>query len=144
MGIRDFKLSFSEAQAITATAYSDNSLDMLQGNTSIIRPRDIAPGNSVYWYVFIAEAFNTLTSLNFELFTNDTDSFVGSEELVHNFDIPLAELIASAYPVNARLPDGRGKEFYKIRYSVVGTDPTLGQVTSGFSIAGVGVDPKDI
>lgn len=144
MGIQDNALIFSEEQVITASAFADNSLDILQGNITRIRPRDIAPGNNIWWYVFIHETFNNLTSLNVELFTNTIDSFSGAEQLVFDFDILLAELQERTFVINARLPNSRGERFYSPRYSVVGSNPTLGQVTSGFSIADAGVNPLDI
>lgn len=141
--IRDNDLIFSDSQAITATAFSTKSIEVTNGNLNDkqVAFLDIAPGESIRVVGRITESFNTLTSLLFELFVNNADSFSGAETLVLQRLITLASgglalgktLFDGVLP-NEILPDPpRQRIFYKARYTVGGTDPTTGKIDLAFS-----------
>ena len=136
--INDDELAFSINQAIVATAFSDNSIEPTRGNTNTA-VRDIAPGTPVRVVSYVTETFDALTSLNFELFVNTVDSFSGAETLVFEHSQLLADLVQGEKLVDFALPRGIlppapiVRLFYKARYTVVGSNPTVGQLSTYFS-----------
>jgi len=147
MGIIDTGLQFSENQAITATAFSTNSVNVTNNNTNQAQRaiRDIAPGEPVRFIAIITEAFNNLASLNFQLFNAEVDSFSGStppEVLVYEQEVLLVNLALGDKAVDAVIPNdllpipssGRlANLFYQARFQVIGgSPPTTGQISSHF------------
>jgi len=124
--ITDKELYLSEDQAITATAFSQNSFDVLRGNTNTAL-RDIAPGEPVRVIAIVKEDFDALTSLDIKLWGNDTDTFPGGIEIMTQ-NILLADLTAGKKVFDRVIPVGLAKRWYKAEYVVNGTNPTTGIV----------------
>lgn len=119
--ITDAHLLFSNAQAITADAASTNLIDL--GAAA-----DIGVGEPLLIDVAVDEAFNTLTSLNIILETDDNAAFSSATALwTKNF--LLASLTAGAKLNLPAIPVGC-ERYIRLRYDVVGTDPTTGKFTS--------------
>ena len=132
--IFDATLLFSNAQAITATAASTNSIDLGAVGTPFGGPalvRDIGPGNRIPLSVTVGAAFNTLTSLTISLETDDNSGF-SSAKTVASVVYPLARLTAGAildFP--DYVPQGVNERYFQLRYTVTGTSPTTGNITAG-------------
>ena len=142
--IYDLSLLFSDEQAITATAFSTESIEVTNGNTNDkqVAFLDIASGEPIRVVARITESFTLLDSLLFELFINNVDSFSGSEVLVLSQSkgrVSPAQLNAGDTLIDAVLPNdilpltASQRIFYKVRYSVTGTNPDAGKVFTGFS-----------
>lgn len=136
--IFDATLLFSNAQAITATAASTNSIDLGAVGTPLGGPaltRDIGPGNRIPISVSVGAAFNTLTSLTISLETDDNAGF-SSAKTVASVVYPLARLTAGAildFP--DYVPQGVNERYFQLRYTVTGTNPTTGNITAGIVAA---------
>lgn len=117
--ILDNELTFSNAQAVTATAASTNVVDLGVD-------RDIGIGEPVYLAVQVGTAFAGLTSLTVELQTSDDNSTWSA--LYNSGAIPVANLTAGAQPVRVVVPS-RTKRYLRVNYTVAGTG-TAGTVTA--------------
>lgn len=119
MAILDNELTFSNAQAVTATAVSTNVVDLGVD-------RDIGIGEPVYLAVQVGAAFAGLTSLTVELQTSADNSTWST--LYNSGAIPLADLTAGAQPVRVVVPS-RTERYLRVNYTVAGTG-TAGTVTA--------------
>lgn len=134
----------SNAQAITATAFSTDAIDLgaigfPYGNKQALR-RDVGKGMDIPFLVQAVETFNNLTSLTIDIVTSD-DPTLATAPVVHGTSgaIPLANLKAGwqfPYTVipNAGDPAVPMKRYLGVRYTVAGTAPTLGRVTAGVTM----------
>ena len=126
---------FSDAQAITATAASTNVIDF--GATDTPKhavnaiTRDMGKGSKIPLRVQVVEDFNTLTSLTVAVQVDDDEAF-GSPKTVMDMSVPLASLVAGAVILPEYVPRGVNERYMRLRYTVVGTNPTLGKITAGF------------
>lgn len=116
----DKELLFSDAQAITADAASTNIVDC-------VSTADIGAGRPVQLCLVIDEAFNTLTSLNIKLQTDDNSSFSSATDLFI-VNKALAALTLNAKIDLPAIPAGC-ERYLRMYYDVVGTDPTTGKIT---------------
>lgn len=131
-------LTFSEAQAITATAISTN---VLQFPALKIAPyeaaaiaRNLGAGNEIPLLIQVVQSFNTLTSLTITLETADNAALsTNAVVLATSGAIPLASLVAGFRPNFRHMPEGTVKEFLGLRFTVAGTAPTLGQITAALA-----------
>jgi len=136
--IFDATLLFSDAQAITADAASTNYIDLGATGTPVggtALARDIGPGNPIPISVTVGAAFNTLTSLDIYLEVDDNTSFSSAKE-VATVNYPLARLTAGAildFP--NYVPQGTNERYFRLRYDVIGTNPTTGNITAGIVAA---------
>ncbi len=138
--ILDNQLKFSEDQAVTATAISTN---VIQFNATDIVPyeaaamvRQLGSGNEIPLMVQVTQNFNTLTSLTVTLETADNAALsTNAVVLATSGAIPLASLVAGyKFPTLGRIfPEGTVKEFLGLRYTVTGTNPTLGRITAALA-----------
>lgn len=119
MAILDNELTFSNAQAVTATAVSTNVVDLGVN-------RDIGVGEPVYLAVQVGTAFAGLTSLTVTLQTSDDNSTF--TDLFSSGAIALADLTAGAQPVRVVVPSKTGR-YLRVNYTVAG-DGTAGTVTA--------------
>lgn len=119
MAILDNELTFSNAQAVTATAASTNVVDLGVD-------RDIGVGEPVFLAVQVGTAFAGLTSLTVTLQTSDDNSTW--TDLYQSAAIPVASLVAGAQPVRFVVPSSTGR-YLRVNYTVVGTG-TAGTVTA--------------
>jgi len=131
--------TFSDAQAITATAISTNVIDTgvrdtpYGGEAPLIG--DIGKGEDVPILVQVVEAFNTLTSLTVTLETS-ANADLSSSVVLNTQTILLADLVAGKKTWMVCLPNGVTRRYLGLRYTVAGTAPTLGKITAGI-VAGV-------
>lgn len=115
----DQELVFSDGQAITADAVSTNVIDLMAAGR--------APGNELRAEVFVTEAFNTLTSLNVTVQSSVDEAF--TSPINHQtVNVVLAALTLGKKIDLGRLLDGT-KQYVRLNYDVVGTNPTLGKLT---------------
>lgn len=137
--ILDANLIFSENQAITATAISTNVIEWAAngipyGEAAAIA-RNLGAGTPIPLLIQVVQTFNTLTSLTFTLETADNAALSsGAVVLASSGAVPLASLVAGFRPTFTRfLPDGTLKPFLGLRYTVAGTNPTLGQISAALA-----------
>jgi len=131
--------TFSDQQAITATAASTNCIDLgapgsIYGATGVMA-RDFGKGCTVPLLVQVTETFNTLTSLKIDLELDSTTTFTPDKTITLG-TYALASLVAGfriPWPI---LPEGITLQFMQLKYTVTGTDPTTGKITAGL-VAGI-------
>jgi len=118
---------FSDAQAITADAASTNVVDLGQSTY------DHGPGNPLVVQVNLPQAFNTLTSLTFQVQTDDDEAF-GSSRNLTALTVELARLtLGAAFTIP--LPLEGVERYVRMYYDVTGTNPTTGQVDAFLTTA---------
>lgn len=128
---------FSDAQAVTVTAPSDNHIDLGKTGTPPYgeQPltRDIGKGTGIPLTIQVIEAFAGLTSLAVEVQV-DTDPAFGTAETVHTSTPILAADLAAGYRFNLdQFQTGTDKRYLRLNYVVVGT-ATAGMITAGVSM----------
>ena len=128
---------FSDDQAITATAISTNVIDTGVRGTPFDAVAalngDIGKGTPIPVLIQVTEDFNTLDSLTITLETSaaaglTTPTVLATESIV------LADLIAGKQTCLQFLPNCATLRYLGVRYTVVGTDPTEGQITAGITM----------
>mgnify|MGYP000191400090 CR=1 FL=1 len=123
---------FSDDQAITGDADSTNVIDLGVPGTpygaAAALNDDVGKGAKIPLLVQVTADFNTLTSLNINLSTGATTA-LGTTIATQN--ILLADLVAGKQFNLDFLPNGIVERYLGIEYDVVGTDPTLGNITAG-------------
>ena len=108
---------FSNSQALTADANSTNTVDLGVGG-----------GDSNFEIALaVTEAFNTLTSLNVTVMTDDNTSFSSAVAVVATGAIALADLTIGASFV-IRIPANKTERYLRLAYDVVGSNPTTGEI----------------
>lgn len=130
---------FSDAQAITATAISTNVIDTgVRGtpyDAAAALNGDIGKGTPISILVQVVTTFNTLTSLTISI---ESDSVVGlsSSPVVaaSTGAVPLASLVQGYQIPIQVLPNNITGRYLGIRYTVGGTNPTLGKITAGITL----------
>lgn len=127
--ILDLQTMFSDDQAITATAISENVIDLGAAG------RDIGNGVPIPLLVQVTEVFNTLTSLTITVETSAAAALTSSNVLFTEV-IPLADLVVGGKALIETMIKDRGDmlRYLGVRYTVTGTDPTTGQITAGFTM----------
>lgn len=134
--------TFSEDQAVTATAISTNVMQL--NETGIVYgesaqlTRELGPGVEIPLLIQVTEDFATLTSLTITLETADNAALSsGAVVLFSSGAIAAADLVAGKR-INVRVfPDGEIKDFLGVRYTVAGSNATAGKVTAALTM---GVD----
>lgn len=122
------------AQAVTATALSTNVIDLRNSGLLALKNEGIV-GQNVYLNVDVIAAFNTLTSLTITLETDSTSNLATSPTVHLTFSVLLAALAAGTKVVQVALPILPNYERYMgVRYTVVGSNPTLGTVMAYLSL----------
>jgi len=136
--IVDNTLVLSDSQAITATARSTNIIDLGAAGTpygaAAAVGRDIGKATSIPIQVSITEAFNNLTSLQFQVEVDDDPAFGSPTVVAIGPAVTLASgNLALGKQINfpAEIPEGVNERFLGLRYTVVGTAPTTGKVFAG-------------
>jgi hypothetical protein len=121
-------------QAITATAISENVVDL--------RPQNGAPtlvdqgilGTDVYLVLTVGTAFNTLTTLTVTL-ESATNAALSSGAVVHFTQaFALAALTANTVIARIPLPSADYKRYLGLRYTVGGSNPSTGTITATLSL----------
>jgi len=129
------QLIFSDDQAITATAISTNVVDLGVAGTPYgavaALHQDVGKGAKVPILIQVTEAFTNLTSLTIAI---ETGSTVSLGTVVISKSVLLADLVAGyQFPVDV-LPNEIDERYLGVRYTVVGTAPDAGIITSGISM----------
>jgi len=123
--ITDALLRVSDAQAVTTTAVSTNTVDLSQA-------RDIGEGEDLYMNFAVGTAFAGGTSVKFEVIVADNAALSSNVLVVGSSDaIATASLTAGASQAVRINPQvaSTGKRYLGARYTVVGTY-TAGTVTA--------------
>ena len=114
---------FSNDQAITATAASEDTVDLSVA-------RDIGPGEPLPLNIQVTEAFNNLTSLKVAVEEDDNSAFSSAVEVV-SATLLLADLVVGArFPIH--YAPRNSERHMRLYYTVVGTAPTTGKIHAGF------------
>jgi hypothetical protein len=128
--IVDQFLRVSNAQAVTTTAVSTDTVDLSQA-------RDIGAGEDVYMYFTIPTAFAGGTSIQFQAITADNAALSSNVTVVGaSAVVPLASLTAGsrfAVRINPQI-GGQGRRWLGANYVVVGT-MSAGNVTADMADA---------
>ena len=137
--ITDKQAQFSDAQAITATAASTNSIDLGTMGTVInaagpLVRRISAGGNPIPLLVQVVEDFNNLTSLKIDIELDSTSTFTPDKTITIGTFL-LAELKRGFQVPWHYLPDGINLRYMQLKYTVTGTAPTTGKITAGIVAA---------
>lgn len=132
MGVYGLETRFSDDQAITGDAASTNVLR--------VGPGDFGQGNDLYLDVYVTEAFNTLTSLNIALQTDDNSGFTSATTL-YSAEVVLANLTLGAKIPLKAIPNGC-EEYIRLNYTVTGTDPTTGKIFASLTDTTQDSDPS--
>lgn len=117
---------FSDQQAITATALSENVLDLGVA-------KDLGKGVPIPILIQVTEDFNTLTNLIITLEVDDSEA-IDSATVVQSTTVLLADLVAGKRVPPMFLPEGVSERYCALRYTVTGTPPTTGKITAGFTM----------
>ena len=119
---------FSDAQAVTATAGSTNTISNLPIASGVVR--DIGKGNKIPLLVQVVEAFNNLTSLKIDL-EFDSTATITPDKVITLGTYTLAELVAGFQIPWDVIPNGANMAYMRLKYTVTGTAPTTGKITAG-------------
>jgi hypothetical protein len=136
---------FSDSQAITASAVSDNVIDL--GVTQTPKhaanaiTRDIGKGTPIELRVQVTEDFATLTSLVASIQTSDDEAFTSPVTVLSSPAVPAADLAAGYVFPLTMVPRGTMKRYVRMNYTVAGSDATAGAVLAGFTFAN---DQRDV
>ena len=119
--LMDSSLIMSDAQAITAAAAGSDYIDQGAAGSAIEEP--------CWWIVNISEAFNTLTSLTISLRCHEDSLFGTGVKTLIEKTVPLADLTLNANVIKLHIPPNV-ERYIQSYYTVTGTAPTTGKVTS--------------
>lgn len=117
-------------QAITATAVSTDSIDLSQARDTF------SGGDKLKLNVVLPAAFDTLTTLSFEIVQADDAALTSNVTVVGSSGpVALARLTAGArFTVEGNTRIGSlGQRYLGARYTVAGTNPTQGSVLAAFN-----------
>jgi len=128
--ILDRQLLLSNAQAITVSAVSTNTIDLAVA-------RDIGIGDDLEVFVRVVTAFAGGTSLQFSYITSPNADLSGANTIVSTPAIPLASLTAGTEWLRIRVPvlpqTAQVARYVGLSYTAVGTF-TAGAVTAGIAM----------
>jgi len=129
----DRQNTVSQAQAITATAVSTDTIDLSQA-------RDVGVGEELKFSITIDQTFNNLTSLTPQVVISAAAN-LSSPTVIASLDpVLLAQLVAGRKPIEISilrttlLAQPIGQRYLGLNYVVAGTAPTAGQVTAGIVV----------
>lgn len=125
--ITDALLRVSEDQAVTASAVSTNTIDLGVA-------RDMGEGRDLYMVFTVTTTFATLTSLTFQIVTDDNASLSSPKVIAATGAVTLAGggLAAGSQHVLRIPPEiaGKGEQYLGAQYTVGGSNATAGKVTT--------------
>lgn len=129
---------FSDGQAVTASAPSENYIDLgatgtpKAGDKPLVR--DIGKGTKIPLSVIVTEDFATLTSLTVEVQVDSNSDFSTAETVQRTIAIPASELVAGKRIPIDDFHAGVDKRYLRLNYAVAGTNATAGKLTAGVSM----------
>jgi hypothetical protein len=131
---------FSENQAITASTASTNVVDLGRTGTpygaTAPLTRDVGRGTETPFYAGVVQSFNNLTSLELQIQVSADAAFTTPVVVFRSPAYTLAQLQAgAAHLLPDSLPVGTNLRYLRVYYTVTGTNPTLGQITAGTTMA---------
>lgn len=128
---------FSDDQAVTATAISENVIDLGAPGTpyGAVAPlnQDVGKGNPVPVLIQVTEDFATLTSLTVTLEVSAAAGLT-SPQVLATETILAADLVAGKQTFMQCLPNGADLRYLGVRYTVNGSNATAGAITAGISM----------
>lgn len=113
-------------QAITATAISTNQIDLRNAATPATVDEGLSGTDGPWLVVQCLAAFNTLTSLTITLESDSTSNMATAPVVHFSQSVLLAGLTANTQLIRVKLPSADYKRYMAMRYTVVGSNPTLG------------------
>lgn len=135
--ILDATLTFSENQAVTATAISENVIKLVDAGTvygeSAAITRDLGAGNPLPIAIQVTEDFATCTSVTITIETSAAAALTSSTVLATSGAIPVASLVAGYKAPLRFFPEGDLLDYVGIRYTVAGSDATAGTITAALA-----------
>lgn len=114
---------FSNNQAVTGTAVSENVLDL--------GSREVSFGTPVPIFIQVTETFNNLTSLSIKVQTSADENFGTAADLIEQ-TILAADLTKGAQSTIKFLPKGN-LGYMRLVYTVTGTNPSKGKILAGIA-----------
>lgn len=128
----DKQVILSDAQAIVATAFSTNVIDLqamgIAAYNSIQLVRKLI-GHKIPFVVLVNEAFNNLTSLTVN-YQSSSDEVFTSPVNEMSVVVPVAQLAVGYHIPMVSLPH-IGNRYFRLQYVVTGAAPTTGKITAG-------------
>jgi hypothetical protein len=130
--IQSLQSTFSNDQAITASAASTNIYDLMANGTVVgagsALPRDEGKGHKIPLRIQVTETFATLTSLKVAV-QQDDDAAFGSAAVVLESEAILAATLVAGYVFNIdSIPLKTTKRYIRLYYTVAGSDATAGKI----------------
>lgn len=136
--IFDKQSLLSDAQAITASAASTNTIDLAVRGTvygaAAALSGDVGKGHKVPLLIQVVESFATLTSLTVEVQVDDNSAFSSPKTVASTGAVPLAGLTAGKQFSIDTIPLGTDERFLRVNYTVTGTAATAGKITTGVTL----------
>ena len=114
--------TFSDSQAITATAASENELEFPVGN--------IGEGSPVFIYTQATETFTASGDATLTITLQDSADGSTWADVVQTAPIPKADLVAGDVPIVVSVPRGTEK-FLRLNYTVASGPFTAGKLYAG-------------
>lgn len=120
--MKDAALEFSVAQVVTATANSQNVIDLTPVKSTAIG-RDLGPGQQVFLVISVPQAAAAAgaATVNFELWTDTQVSMATQTKIYDSGAIAKTALTVGSVPVVIALPS-RTLDYLRLTYTV-GTGP---------------------
>jgi len=125
--------TFSNQQAITATAASTDVIDFGAGGTptpghTVALTRDLGKGQAIMIRVQVTETFATLTSLTVSVQTDDNSGFSSATTVIATQAIPVASLVAGYVFNITEVPLLTTERYVRLNYTVAGSNATAGKI----------------
>lgn len=128
---------FSDDQAVTATAISENVIDLGVAGTpygaAAALNQDVGKGNHIPVLIQVTEDFATLTSLTVTIEVSAAAGLTSPVVLAEE-TIAVADLVAGKQTLVQCLPNGADLRYLGVRYAVTGPNATAGKITAGISM----------
>jgi len=135
-------LLLSNAQAITATAISENVIQWPTNGTpvgeSAAITRNLGAGTPIPLLIQVVETFATLTSLTITIETADNAALSSNAVVLASTGaVAAASLVAGYQPsFTNHVPDATMKAYLGLRFTVTGSDATAGKITAAIATEG--------